>query len=446
MNAAEMEKMLAPGSFGALKAELEEMNPVDIANAMSDMDKSKMLILFRLMPKDQAAAVFTYLDPSEHRNIVDAISAAEAGDLLDEMYTDDAVDFLGELPSNMVRAILQEAEPDTRKTVNQFLNYPENSAGSLMTSEFVYLFETMTCKDALAVIRSAGIDKETIYTCYVTDASRHLTGVVSLRTILLASDETRIADIMETAIVVAHTHDDQEEVAKNFSKYDFIAMPVVDGENRIVGIITVDDIIDVVEAENTEDVEKMAALKPSENEYLKSSVWTLARNRIVWLLVLMISATFTAMIIRHYEDMLTKMVFLAAFVPMLMDTCGNSGQQASTLIVRGLAVGDIELGDWLKILWKELRVGFLCALTLAVVNFARIWIFHLATPRVNFVVNLTLLFAVILSKLIGCMLPILAKRVKCDPALMASPLLTTSVDALTLAIYFNIATSLLSGG
>ena len=249
---------------------------------------------------------------------------------------------------------------------------------------------------------------------------------------------------METAVVVAHTHDDQEEVAKNFSKYDFIAMPVVDKENRIVGIITVDDIIDVVEAENTEDVEKMAALKPSDDEYLHTSVWKLARNRIVWLLVLMISATFTALIIRHYEGLLTKMVFLAAFVPMLMDTCGNSGQQASTLIVRGLAVGDIELGDWLKILWKELRVGFLCALTLAVVNFLRIWIFGQAdNMKVNFVVNLTLLLAVVLSKLIGCMLPILAKRLKCDPALMASPLLTTSVDALTLAIYFNIATALL---
>lgn len=435
---------MAPGTLGALQKQLLEMNPVDIANEMSDMDKSRMLMLFRLMPKDLAAEVFSYLDSSEHRHIADAISLHDITSLIDEMSVDDVVDFLGELPSNMVRAIVSEADPVTRKTINAFLNYPENSAGSIMTVEFVCLFESQTCKEALAYIRSCGIDKETIYTCYVTDASRHLTGTVSLRGILFAEDTTRIADIMETNVVFAHTTDDQEEVAKDFSKYDLIAMPVLDTENRLVGIITIDDVMDVMEAEQTEDVEKMAALKPSDNEYLKSSVWTLARNRIVWLLVLMISATLTAIIIRHYEKLLSSMVALAAFLPMLMDTGGNSGSQASTLIVRGLAVGDIELKDWHKILWKELRVGSICAITLASVNFMRIAVFRQAEWRVNLVVSLTLACAVLMAKVIGGMLPLLAKLLHLDPALMASPLLTTSVDALTLAVYFSIATALMT--
>ncbi len=434
-----LEQLLAQRNVNALKEQLLDMNPVDIANEMSEMDKSALLILFRLMPKDLAAEVFSYLPPREHRWIFDATSLTEVLSLIYDMSMDDAVDFLEELPSNLVRELKSAANPSNWKTINQFLNYPDNSAGSIMTVEFVCLFENQTAKEALAYIRRSGLDKETIYTCYVTDASRHLTGVVSLRGILMTDDETRISDIMETNVICAHTLDDQEAVAKDFSKYDLMAIPVLDTENRIVGIITIDDILDVLEEEQTEDVEKMAALKPSENEYLDSNVFVLARNRIVWLLVLMLSATFSAFIINHYDHLLQSMAVLAAFVPLLTGTCGNSGSQSSTLIIRGLAVGDIELSDWYRVLWKELRVGALCAAALAAVNFLQIMIFHQANWQVNLIVNLTLAVAVIISKVIGGMLPLLARSFKLDPALMASPLLTTIVDTLTLAIYFTVA-------
>lgn len=444
--AGDLEKLLDERNMTKLREQLQEMNPVDIANEMSDMDRTKMLVLFRQMSKDKAAEVFTYLDSSLHRHIIDTISSSEMKSLFDEMFTDDAVDVLEELPSNMVRAILEHgiSDPLARRTINIFLNYPENSAGSLMTSEFVCLFQTMTCKNALAAIRVSGINKETIYTCYVTDDSRHLTGIVSLRSILLADDRTTIGEIMKKQYVAAHTQDDQEEVAKKFSKYDLIAMPILDSENRIVGIITIDDIVDVMEAEQTEDVEKMAALKPSDSEYMKTSVLLLARNRILWLLVLMVSASITAVIISRYEKMLASTVLLTAFLPLLMSTCGNSGAQVSTLIVRGIAVGEVELSDWLRILWKELRVGVICAATLSIVNFMQIYWFWHAKFLENLVVNLTLICAMIISKLLGGMLPLIARKCHCDPALMASPLLTTSVDAITIMVYFNIASAILN--
>jgi magnesium transporter len=440
-----LDEAISAKSVAALKDHLRKMNPVDIAQQMEEMDKRNVLALFLYMDKDDAAAVFTYLDSSLHQQIIEAISLQKMGDIIAEMPTDDAVDTLQELPSNMVRKILEQRAIDssTRQLINSFLNYPENSAGSLMTSEFVCLFEHNTCAEALDNIRSSGVDKETIYTCYVTDSSRHLTGIVSLRNILTAKLDVTIGSIMCDTIVAAHTHDDQEEVAKNFAKYDLMAMPVLDLENRIVGIITIDDVVDVMEAEQTEDVEKMAALKPSEDEYLQSGVCTLARNRILWLLVLMLSASWTAWIIGRFEGMLQKEVILAAFLPLLTGTCGNSGAQVSTLIVRGMALGEIEIRDWLRILLKELQVGTICALVLAVVNFLVILIFNQADFNVNFVVNITLVCSMILAKLIGGMLPLLAKICHFDPALMASPLLTTSVDVLTIVIYFGIATAIL---
>lgn len=436
-------ELLEKGSYSSLQAQLREINPVDLAREFEQMDRTKMMMLFRLMPKDLAAAVFTYLDSSLHQHIVETISALEVRDLIDEMFIDDAVDILEELPSNMVRAIINNSSPETRRLINHFLKYPENSAGSLMTVEFVGLFETMTCREALNLIRKSGVDKETIYTCYATDANRHLTGAVSLRSILLNPDDCPISQIMHSTVICVHTSEDQEEVAKKFQEYDLLAMPVVDKENRIVGIITIDDIVDVIEAENTEDIEIMAALHPSESEYLKTGVWRLARNRIPWLLVLMISATFTGGIIGHFEALLQNMVMLAVFIPMLMDTGGNCGGQSSTLIIRGMAVGDIQLRDWAKILLKEARVGAIVGIALGLVNLLRIILFTEADYRTDIIVTTTLFSTVIFAKVIGCSLPLLAKLCKIDPALMAGPLITTIVDALALIIYFSMANILL---
>ncbi|MDD3695664.1 MAG: magnesium transporter [Lentisphaeria bacterium] len=434
---------LHKGSFSSLQASLLEMNPVDLAQELEQMDRGEMMMVFRLMPKDLAAAVFTYLDSSLHQHIVESITAHEIRELIDEMFIDDAVDLLEELPSNMVRAIINNTSSGTRSLINTFLKYPENSAGSLMTVEFVGLFEDMSCKEALDLIRHSGVDKETIYTCYVTDKSRHLTGAVSLRRILLSDNDCLISEIMHSSVISVHTSDDQEEVAQKFQLYDLLAMPVVDREGRIVGIITIDDIVDVIEAENTEDMELMAALHPSETEYMKTGVWELSRNRIVWLTILMISATFTSMIIGRYEDMLQKAVLLAAFIPMLMDTGGNCGSQAATLIIRGMAVGEIHLQDWWKIVWKELRVGCLVGLMLGALNFARVSIFANNGFMVDLCVTITLFLTVVLAKTMGCILPLFAKFCKWDPALMASPLITTIVDTFSLLIYFAVAQMLL---
>lgn len=439
-----LSQFIQNGHFSALQARLVEMNPVDLARELEQMDRGEMLMVFRLMPKDMAASVFTYLDSSLHHHIVETISQQEIRDLIDEMFIDDAVDLLGELPSNMVRAIINNTSIETRNLINSFLKYPENSAGSLMTAEFVGLFDTMTCHDALELIRQSGVDKETIYTCYATDQGRHLTGVVSLRKILLSQDNCPISDIMSSPAICVHTNDDQEEVATKFQEYDLLAMPVVDNENRIVGIITIDDIVDVIEAENTEDMELMAALHPSEAQYLKTGIWRLARNRIGWLMVLMISATFTGEIIGHFEEMLTTAVILAAFIPMLMDTGGNCGSQSSTLIIRGMAVGEIHLKDWTAVLWKELRVSMVVGLALSMVNLVRIMLFTKSNFQVEIVVTITLFITVVFSKTVGCCLPLFARLCKMDPALMASPLITTIVDAFALLFYF-VTASLIMG-
>lgn len=438
-----LDELLAAGKFAELRQILRDMNPVDIANELGEMDTADMIRVFRLMSGDQAAEVFAYLDANDHNAIARQLTTEEARKLVEDMYLDDAVDFLDELPSDMVRNILANSKPETRVLINRFLNYPENSAGSLMTVEFVRLFETQTCREAIAYVRTSGIEKETIYTCYVVDAATHLTGIVSLREILTSKDDTLIRDIMSTDFVFATTTEDQERVALDFKKYDLIAMPVLDQESRIVGIITVDDIMDVIEAEQTEDLERLAGMQHAEKGYLDSTVWELAKNRILWLMILMVSATITASLINRYNRLLSGMVVLAAFIPMLMDTGGNSGSQASTLMVRGLATGEVGPRDWGKVVWKEFRVGILCATILASINFIRIFAFQQATWQVNLVVNLTLFFTVIVAKVTGGSLPIAAKLCKVDPALMASPILTTMVDLFTLLIYFNIATRLM---
>lgn len=438
-----LDELLAAGKFAELRQILRDMNPVDIANELGEMDTADMIRVFRLMSGDQAAEVFAYLDANDHNAIARQLTTEEARKLVEDMYLDDAVDFLDEQPSDMVRNILANSKPETRVLINRFLNYPENSAGSLMTVEFVRLFETQTCREAIAYVRTSGIEKETIYTCYVVDAATHLTGIVSLREILTSKDDTLIRDIMSTDFVFATTTEDQERVALDFKKYDLIAMPVLDQESRIVGIITVDDIMDVIEAEQTEDLERLAGMQHAEKGYLDSTVWELAKNRILWLMILMVSATITASLINRYNRLLSGMVVLAAFIPMLMDTGGNSGSQASTLMVRGLATGEVGPRDWGKVVWKEFRVGILCATILASINFLRIFAFQQATWQVNLVVNLTLFFTVIVAKVTGGSLPIAAKLCKVDPALMASPILTTMVDLFTLLIYFNIATRLM---
>lgn len=438
-----LDELLAQGKLSELQRILGEMNPVDIANELGEMDTADMIRVFRLMSKDLSAEVFAYLDQNDHNTIARSLTPEEAQRLVEDMYLDDAVDFLDELPDAMVRNILSKADPETRRLINTFLKYPDNSAGSLMTVEFVRLYETQTCKEAIAYVRSSAIEKETIYTCYVVDASAHLTGIVSLREILTSKDETLIRDIMSTEFVSATTTEDQEIIAQEFKKYDLIAMPVLDQERRIVGIITIDDIMDVVEDEQTEDLERLAGMRHAEKGYLDSTVWELARNRILWLMILMVSATITAHLINNYSKLLSGMVVLTAFIPMLMDTGGNSGSQASTLIVRGLAVGEVTFHDWVRVLWKELRVGATCAIILATINFARIALFHQAVWQVNLVVNLTLFCTVIVAKTLGSSLPIAARLAKLDPALMASPILTTMVDLFTLLIYFTVATKLL---
>ncbi len=439
---AKLDELLKQGSLAELQRTLQEMNPVDIANELGEMDTADMIRIFRLMNKDLSTEVFAYLDENDHKTIARQLTPEEAKRLVEDMYLDDAVDFLSELPADMVKTITDGAAPEIRHLINTFLKYPENSAGSLMTVEFVRLFETQTCKEAIAYVRSSGIEKETIYTCYVVDKATKLTGIVSLREILTSKDDTLIRDIMNTDFVYATTKEDQEQVAQDFKKYDLIAMPVLDLESRIVGIITVDDIMDVIEDEQTEDLERLAGMGHAEKGYLDSSAWELSRNRIIWLLVLMISANFTSMVVQRYEDLLSGMVMLTAFIPMLMGTSGNSGSQAATLMVRGLAIGEVSTSDWLRVVWKEFRVGFLCATILGIVNLARI-IWAPDDWQVTVVVSITIFCTVIVAKIIGGSLPIIARLFHLDPALLSSPILTTMVDLLTLLIYFKVATYLM---
>ena len=426
------------------RAELLEMNVVDIATLLEDVDRDDLVILFRILPKDTAAEVFSYLTKVDRAHIIESLTDREISGIIDKLFMDDTVDFIEEMPANIVKKVLKNTDDDTRKMINSLLSYPDDSAGSIMTTEFVDIKKEMTVMDAIAHIRKTGVDKETIDTLYVIDSNRKLEGIVPIRKILLSDENLLIEDIMDTSFVYIYTLDDQEDVASMFKKYDYFSMPVTDSENRLVGIITIDDILDIIEEENEEDFAKMNALAPSDEEYLDSSVYSLAKQRIMWLLILMISATFTGIIIRQYESVLSSVVILASFIPMLMDTGGNSGSQSSTLIIRGLALGELEITDYPKILWKEFRVSILVGLVLAFINFLRISLLE----RVDFIVSLTVcisLFAtVVLAKVVGGMLPLIAKKFKLDPAIMAAPLVTTIVDTFALMVYFSTA-SLLMG-
>lgn len=435
---------LENNQLAKLKEVLIEKNPVDIAELFEDLPKDQCLKLFRILPKDLAAETFSYLSSEKQQEIVENITDEEIKHIINEMFIDDTVDFIEEMPANIVDKILQNTSPDTRKLINQFLKYPENSAGSVMTVEYVSLKSDMNIGQALNHIKKVGINNETIDICYVIDNQRKLVGFISLKSLIFLDDIIPLVDAMETNVISATTTDDQEVIASLFRKYDLTSMPVVDIEGRLVGIITIDDVVDVIDQENTEDFQKMAAMNPSDEEYLKESVFSLAKHRIVWLLVLMISATATGTIIRRYEEVLQSVVILAAFIPMLMDTGGNAGSQSSTLIIRGIALGEIQLSDIGKILWKEFRVSLIVGITLAVVNFLRIYFIDKAGLTISLVVCASLLFTVVIAKVVGGILPILAKAFKLDPAIMASPLITTIVDACALIVYFALSTHFLN--
>ncbi len=438
--------MLIEGKkYSEAHARLAEMNEVDIAEWLSDSmeeEDPRTLVIFRMLTKEMAAAVFSYLTHDVQQEIVEGLSDKELARVLDDLFLDDTVDFVEEMPASIVKRVLRAANPEVRKQINQLLMYPEESAGSLMTPEYMALDDIWPVRRAIEAIRSQGDDKESIAALYVTDRQRHLEGVVSLRDVLTATDDERIADLMETDIISVSTHEGQEDVAAKFKRYDLVSMPVVDNENRLVGIITIDDVVDVIDEEATEDMYKMAAMSPSEDSYMHTTVWTLAKNRVVWLIVLMVSAMFTGMIISSFEAALAANVLLASFIPMLMDTSGNAGSQSSVAVIRALTLREIKFGDILKIMWKEVRVAAIVGVGLAAVNFLRVWLMH-GDPMVALVVSLTLIVTVVTAKLVGCSLPLLADRIGLDPALMASPLITTIVDAVALIVFFNIAVTLL---
>ncbi len=442
-------KLLNQRKFAELKLIMNEMNPADIAAIFAEAEPRDIPILFRLLPKELAAETFAYLDSEQQEQLIMAFSDREIRDMVDQLFLDDTVDIIEEMPANVVSRVLKNTDEATRRQINELLAYPDDSAGSLMTPEFVYLNKGMTVGQAIQKIRQVGVAKETIYTCYVTEA-RKLIGVISLSDLITAHDDTKIEDLMSENIISVKTKDDKEEVAATLAKYDLLALPVVDGENRLVGIVTVDDAIDVLQDENTEDIEKMAAILPTDKPYFKTGVFETFFKRIPWLLLLMVSATFTGMIITGFESKLAASVVLTAFIPMLMDTGGNAGGQASVTIIRGMSLGDIEMKDILGVIWKESRVSLLCGVTLAAVNFAKIMLVDRLllgntdiTAMVALVVCLTLILAVFIAKLIGCSLPIAAKAIGFDPAVMASPFITTIVDAISLLAYFLIAQALL---
>ena len=427
----------------AARMRLIELNEVDIEQVLGEVSQDKMLRLFRMLPKETAAEVFAEMDSEQQQYIIESITDYEINDIMDELYMDDTVDFIEEMPANVVKRVLKNTDEATRKTINQLLNYPDDSAGSIMTTEFVDLKKEMTAGAALEHIRKTGMDKETIDTCYIISAQRKLEGEIAIRKLILSEPDTLLSELMDTNVKSVQTLTDKEETAFLFRKYNLISMPVVDNENRLVGIITVDDVIDVIEQENTEDFHKMAAIAPSETEYLDTGVISLAKNRIVWLFVLMISATFTGMIIRRFEATLSQVVVLTAYIPMLMGTGGNAGAQSSTMIIRSLALNELEFKDIFKVMWKELRVGLLTAFMLAAVNFARIMIFDKVTVFIALTVCASLFCIVALAKVVGGILPIVAKQLKLDPVIMASPIITTILDAVSLFVYFAFATSIL---
>ena len=436
-------ELVAQKKFRQLKEQLAEMNEVDIAEFLDEVEPEHLAVIFRLLPKDMAADVFTYLEDSEDQEkLIGALSDKELREVLDELYLDDTVDIIEDMPANVVSRILRNTDAATRSQINQLLNYPKDSAGSIMTTEFVYLHPDATVEESFARIRKVGLDKETVYTCYVT-RRRKLLGVVTVKRLLLSSYETRISDIMETNVLSVKTHDDKEDVAQMFSKYDLSALPVVDNDDRLVGIITFDDAMDVIEEEATEDIEKMAAILPTDKPYFQTGVIETWKHRVPWLLLLMISATFTGTILGFFEEALATNAALTLFIPMLMDTGGNSGGQASVTVIRAMSLGDVEFSDWLRVIWKEFRVALLCAVSLGVVVFAKVILIDRKDIMVAVVVALTIVVTIVIAKLVGCTLPMLAKKIGFDPAVMASPFITTVVDALSLLVYFAIATRIL---
>ena len=447
-------QLLSKKKYHSLKDLLCELEPADIGIMFEEMPSESLPLLFRLLAKEMAAEVFVELSSDTQELLIAGFSDVELKEVLDELYMDDTADIIEEMPANVVKRILRHTDPEKRESINEILKYPKYSAGSIMTTEFVDLKKNMTVADAFTHIRRTGVDKETIYTCYVTDENRILLGLVSVKDLLLSEETKNLDEIMETNIIYVNTQEDQESAAQNFEKYDFLALPVVDNENRLVGIITVDDAIDVIQEEATEDIEKMAAIMPTDKPYMKTGVFETYKKRILWLLLLMISATFTGKIISSFEDALSACVVLTAFIPMLMDTGGNSGGQASVTIIRSMSLGDVEMKDIFKVLWKELRVSLLCGLTLGAANFVKMMLVDRnailssgqSLVSVALVVCLTLVVTVIIAKLIGCSLPMLAKKIGFDPAVMASPFITTIVDAVSLIIFFKIAVMILHIG
>ena len=435
--------LLHKGQYTRLRQVIQELNDADIADYIEDMGEEEIVKIFRILPKDMAASVFSYLEIELQQLVITSLSDKDAGTIIDNMMSDDAKELMEEMPANVVKRLIANTSPDTRKAINHLMRYPEDSAGSIMTVEYIDLKENQTVAEAIGRIRKMGLDSETINICYVLDAQRTLVGTVALRYLLLSEPGDIIGDMMHRNVVSLHTLMDQEEVARMFKKYEFTAMPVVDNEDRLVGIITVDDVVDILEEETTEDIEKMAAVMPSDKPYLRTSVFDAYKKRIPWLLLLMISATFTGGIITSFENALSRYIVLNSFIPMLMDTGGNAGGQASAIIIRGLSLDEIEFRDWFTVVWKEIRTAVLCGVTLAICNCARLLLFDKVSVSVAFVVCITLVMAVIVAKIVGSTLPMLAKKIGMDPAVMASPFITTIVDAISLLIYFRVASIVL---
>ena len=440
--------LLEEKKFNTLRDILTTMKPYDIAAIFEELQDEKTPILFRILPKELAAETFVEMDDETQEFLIHGFSDSELKEIVDELFVDDAVDLIEEMPANVVKRILRQADKDMRKQINELLKYPEDSAGSIMTTEFIVLRPDMTAEMAIKRIRRTGVDKETIYTCYVTDNNNRLIGISTVKDLLLADDDDLVNDLMEENVISVNTLDDQEQVAQMFSNYNFLALPVVDNENRLVGIVTIDDAIDVIQEEATEDIEKMAAVLPSDKPYMKTSVWGIYRKRIPWLLVLMLSATFTSTIISSFEGALASVIVLSSFIPMITGSGGNAGSQASVSVIRALSLGEIEFKSMFRVLWKELRVSILCGATLAAANFIKLMIFDLnGNPNafmIALVVSLTLLGTIMMSKLVGSSLPLLASKIGFDPAVMANPLISTVCDSLSLLIYFGIATTILN--
>ncbi|MDD5923951.1 MAG: magnesium transporter [Clostridia bacterium] len=440
-------QLLEKRDYHNLRSILSDMCAADIASLLEDLPENKLPVVFRILPKELACDTFAYFDTDIQEVLIKAFSDTELEEIINQLYLDDTVDMIEEMPANIVRRILDHTTPEMRLEINQILKYPKDSAGSIMTTEYVSLKRDMTVQEAFTRIRRTAIDKETVYTCYVTEKDRKLIGVVTVKDLLMHDNDDIINDIMETNVIYVNTHEDQEIVAKTFEKYDFLALPVVDQEKRLIGIVTIDDAVDVLQDEATEDIEMMAAITPTDKPYLKTGIFETWKKRIPWLLLLMISATFTGSIIHHYEDALGAYIILSSFIPMLMDTGGNAGGQASVTIIRGLSLGEIEMRDILGIIWKEIRVAFLCGITLSVTVFFKILLIDRPAEQpvvIALIVACTMALSVVVAKVVGCSLPIIAKKIGFDPAVMASPFITTIVDTVSLIIYFNIVSNVMN--